>query len=218
MQRGLRVRGVHSELSLERGAAAEMRWVRNWSNSCFRSAMLPRSLFFSALLVAGCSSSESSSPGVISSVDGQKPVDALTADESESLCRDLSAYYERLLTPAERQRVNCAISGAVSAIFSTTTEQARATCRAEFDKCMAKPAPVATSEGCDGFRANLGKCAGKGLTVAELEGCYEDLGQQYKLLATVDACATLEIGKGSSTPTKKSTRCAVVETKCPDLL
>lgn len=163
------------------------------------------------LVLAGCSSNATGAPDV--SVDGQKALGSLTADEAGTLCTELGGYAEGALSSDEEARLGCFAMASLTSVGATDIEAAKSACRASFDSCVAKGEgiPLSFTGSCKSFGDRRGQCA---KTVADYQGCFEDIVAATKASLS-DPCATARApGSKPAAPG----RCAAVVEACPSLL
>jgi hypothetical protein len=95
------------------------------------------------LLGAGCSRS-----GGISSFDDTRMITGLSVDETKRYCLEIEAYRRRHDEPALKARILCGVLGLSAASAATTTDEARAFCEKERDRCLALPPEPAHEQDC----------------------------------------------------------------------
>jgi hypothetical protein len=120
--------------------------------------MRGRNFIISAIFVA-CG-------GAISSVDGNKDVSTLGANDQDQLCHDIINYVETSISTNDLKKFLCGIT--------LTSSSDPITCKANFDKCMADPnrnISYSTMINCNGFSTTLLKCTG--VTVSQFTECYK---------------------------------------------
>ena len=123
-------------------------------------------LAISAGIFLGCGGGGTGSAGAVTSVNGTKPLNTLTAAESTQLCKDSGAYVGRAVSKVNACK---ALALVLTALGSPTTEaQARATCASIYTPCLSAPAASSSMDTCDSIPAT---CTA---TVAQYSACFSD--------------------------------------------
>jgi len=186
--------------------------------------MLKRLLRLSCVLaigagfVASCGSGGSgSSPTAVTTVDGTKPLNTLTAAETTQLCNDTGAYMERVVSKAN----TCKMAATMAAAFASPTSDAaaQAACTPVYNQCMAGPAS-STTQTCDPIPAD---CTA---TVAQYSACVTDsLVALNQLLGAIPSCNAITLAElsdsstgGTTTDTTTPASCQAIESACPSFL
>jgi hypothetical protein len=190
--------------------------------------MLKRLLCLSCVLaigagfVAGCGGGTGSSSTAVTSVDGTKPLNTLTAVETTQLCSDTDAYMAKVVPKTN----GCKLSGVMAAAFASpaSNAEAQAACTTIYNQCMAAGsgtpcAPPATcTETCNPIPAT---CTA---TVAQFSACVTDTFVAYnQVLGAIPSCgaitlADLSDSTASGTTTDTTTTppsCQTLESACP---
>ena len=167
--------------------------------------------------VASCGGGGSgSSPTAVTTVDGTKPLNTLTAAETTQLCNDTDAYMERVVSKAGM----CKMAATMAAAFASPTSDAtaQAACTPIYNQCMAGPAS-STTQTCDPILAN---CTA---TVAQYSACATDsLVALNQVLGAIPSCNAITLAELSSTggtttaTTTTSASCQAFESACPGFL
>ena len=163
--------------------------------------------------VAGCGGSGSSSTAV-TTVDGAKPLNTLTAAETTQLCNDIDAYMGKGVSKANM----CKIAAIMGATFASPTSDAaaQAACTPVYNQCMAAPASSNTQT-CDPIPAT---CTA---TVAQLSACETDTLVAFnEVLGAIPSCNTITLAELTSSSTGTTTdttttpaSCQAFQTACP---
>lgn len=174
-------------------------------------------LAISAGIFLGCGGGGTGSAGAVTSVNGTKPLNTLTAAESTQLCKDSGAYVGRAVSKVNACK---ALALVLTALGSPTTEaQARATCASIYTPCLSAPAASSSMDTCDSIPAT---CTA---TVAQYSACFSDqIVALNQVLAASPSCGTITLADlsdngtgggadGGTEPT--SAACMTFETACP---
>jgi hypothetical protein len=163
-----------------------------------------------AMLAVGCSSSANLG-GFSSSVDGQRAIQDLTADERTTLCNEVAAFETRSGALTDLGELDCRLNAFVG-ITSQSDAEIRSACQEEYDLCKASVQP--TSGPC---MFPTGNCLA---TVADLTLCVNDMFRWTQdALASTPMCseltaATLEARRRNpELPLPAS--CMAITQKCP---
>ena len=169
-------------------------------------------LAIGAGFVTGCGSG-GSSPTAVTTVDGTKPLNTLTAAETTQLCNDIDAYMGKGVSKANL----CKMAAVMDAAFGgpTSDAAAQAACTSVYNQCMAAPASSSTQT-CDPIPAT---CTA---TVAQFSACATDslvaLNQVLGAIPSCNAITLAELSSSSGTTTDTTTTpasCQAFETACP---
>ncbi|MEI9942570.1 MAG: hypothetical protein WDO69_35600 [Pseudomonadota bacterium] len=153
-----------------------------------------------------------SSGNYSSGVSGDKQLGALTDQEFQGVCKNLSDYFSSGAVGKGFEEFTCRFEGLLAGVAAQTDAELQAACKATYDQCVA--APTTTTETCTKPDAS---CTA---TVAEYDACVNDSAKALTTLAnSIPSCDKLTmaslgmIAVDDSTATPAS--CTTLQTKCP---
>jgi len=145
--------------------------------------------------------------GAITSVDANKDMGSLGANDKDQLCRDVASYVTGSFSATDVKRLVC----------GSSTSYKDASCNANFQKCMADPTRDVAVGGridCTSFSKGLASC--QGVSVGTFTDCYKqyvDAMRAYTAQMPLCDAASMQAAAFDASQ-RISSQCLLVIQKC----
>lgn len=171
---------------------------------------------FAALVACGGGAGEPSGGDSVTTIAEGRDVGTLTTGEQTTLCREVTDYVARALTPEQAKRFSCAFGASISATFARAFKQdAVAACQKSFDECLARPIETradASAEDASPSTCSVTSC--KAITVGEIAACARESSRSLGSAADGFSCSASATENDAADSTGPA--CARYRAACSD--
>lgn len=171
-------------------------------------------LSFLGLALAASACGDGGGGGFSSGVDSSKPLNKLSASESEKICKAGQEWVKTSLEPKLKE-FGCKLDSAFASALSPDDASARAACKMAFDMCL--KAPPSMDMQMSACSAAPSTCTA---TVGEVEACINEYPAAFdELNKAFPSCDMLTKASTTSAPKltslDQSPACKALQMKCP---